>query len=156
MLNYVFAVLLVMFLMSSGPYLLCCFFSCCYPPWPWVSEYAPRDLLCPSTPNFPWSLCHNTPIRPKQPMCEHMRPLCAHTYGYDCARVCLRFCVFVACTIRVCMCVFGLAGAYIFAFCAFYCVCDCSVCLSMFMHMYFVFVCVCLYVYIFAKIRVYR
>ena len=40
-------------------------------------------------------------------MFDHLRPLCALTYGYDCARVCLRFCVFVACTVRVCMPVFG-------------------------------------------------
>ena len=114
-----FAVPLMRFLMSSGPYLLCCFFCCCCPPWPCVSEYAPRDLVCPPTPNFPCPLWHITPIRPKQPMCDHLHLLCARTYGYDCARVCLRFCVFVACTARVWMPVFGLAGAYMLVFCAF-------------------------------------
>ena len=94
-------------------------FCCCCPPWPCVSEYAPRDLLCPHTRNFPCPLCHTTPVRPKQPMCDHLRPLCARTHGYDCAHVCLRFCVFVACTARVRMPVFGLAGAYMFVFCAF-------------------------------------
>ena len=114
-----FAVLLVMFLMSSGPYLLCCFFADVVLRVHVCPNVPLGDLLFPYTPNFPCPLCHATPIRPKQHMFGHLRPLCAHTYGYDYARVCLRFCVFVACTVCVRMPVFGLAGAYMLVFCAF-------------------------------------
>ena len=114
-----FAVVLMMFWCLLGP--ICCVafllpvvlrdHAC--------PNIAPGDLLCPCTPNFSSPLCHSTPTRPKQPMCGHLHPLCVHTYGYDYVRVCLRFCVCVACTVRVCMPVFGLAGAYMLVFCAF-------------------------------------
>ena len=145
-----------MVLVSSGPYLLCCFFSAVALRDHACPNMSPRDLLCPSTRNFPCPLWHNTTIRPKQPMCDHLRPPWARAYGYDRARGCLRFCVFVACTVCVRMLVLGLAGESVYVFCVCLCVCGCSVCLSMCVHMYFVFACVCLYVCIFAKIRVFR
>ena len=142
-----FAVLLVMFLMSSGPYLMCCFF----PTVPFrdntCPNMPPRDLLCPSTPNFPWPLCHATPIRPKQPMCDHLRPPWARACGYDRVRGCLCFCVFVACTVCVRILVFGLAGESVYVFCVCLCVCGCPVILRMCLHIYFVFGCVSAYVY---------
>ena len=106
-------------LVSSGTYLLCCFLLSVVLRDHVCPNIAPGDLLCPCTPNISSPLCHTTPIRPKQPMCGHLRPLCAHTHGYDYVRVCLRFCVCVACTVRVRMPVFGLAGAYMLVFCAF-------------------------------------
>ena len=120
------------------------------------SNMAPRDLLCPPTHNSFPPLYHIIPIRPKQPMCDHLRPPWARTYGYDRDRVCLRFCVFVACTVCVCMLAFGLAGESVTVFCVCLCVCGCPVCLGMCLHMHFVFVYVCMYVCILSKIRVFR
>ena len=106
-------------LMSSGHYLLCCFFADVVLRVHVCPNMPLGDLLFPCTPNFPCPLCHATLIRPKQHMFGHLRPLCTDTHGYDYDRVCLCFCVFVVCTARVRMPVFGLAGAYMLVFCAF-------------------------------------
>ena len=102
-------------------------------------RYVMVDFLFPM-------LWHNTPIRPKQPMCDHLRPPWARAYGYDRARGCLRFCVFVACTVYAC---------------AWACwwVCVCVLCLLMclwllcvlkyvYAHVFRVCVCVCMCVFL--------
>ena len=117
-----FAVLLILFLMSYGACLLCCFFFCGCPPWLCVSKHAPRDLPCPCTPTFSCPLYHTTPMSPKQPMCNHLRPPLTRACTCHHDRVFLYFCVLVACTVCVRMCVFGLAGVYVSMFCVCLCV----------------------------------
>lgn len=120
-------------------------------------QICPPVISCvpPHTISAP-PLYHITPIRPKQPMCDHLRPPWARACGYDRVRGCLCFCVFVACTVCVRILVFGLAGESVYVLCVCLCVFGCPVCSSLCMNMYFAFLCVCLHVCIFVKIGVYR